>query len=85
LERAVTLLFPNVKYHHSSWPTTSKGIQSVFFLWFFVFRPGGTTKTYLEANSSGCWMKALKVDEKWSKWMIFWRQEFFFGSKFRQK
>jgi hypothetical protein len=64
----------------------------VFFLWFFVFRPGGTTKTYPEANSSGCWMKALKVDRKWVQmdensqngW-IFGDQNVFFGSKFRQK
>jgi hypothetical protein len=40
----------------------------VFFLWFFVIRLGGTTKTYPEANSSGCWMKALKEDENGFKW-----------------
>jgi hypothetical protein len=44
-------------------------LQVVFFLWFFVFRPGGTTKTYPEANSSGYWMKGLKVDENGFKWM----------------
>jgi hypothetical protein len=68
------------------------GLASVFFLWFFVFSPGGTTKTYLEANSSGCWMKALKVDENGFKWMkngqngwFFGDKDVFFGSKFRQK
>jgi hypothetical protein len=48
---------------------TPKGLGLVFFLRFFVFRLGGTTKTYPEANSSGCWMKALKVDENGFKWM----------------
>jgi hypothetical protein len=51
----------------------------VFFLWFFVFRPGGTTKTYPEANSSGCWMKALKVDENGFKWMKNGQNGWIFG------
>ena len=41
----------------------------VFFLRFFIFRPGGTAKTHREANSSSCWMKSPKVDESWFIWM----------------
>jgi hypothetical protein len=44
-------------------------MQQCFFYDFLFFRPGGTTKTYPEANSSGCWMKSLKVDENGFKWM----------------
>jgi hypothetical protein len=72
--------------------TSSFLFYAMFFLWFFIFRPGGTTKTYPEANSSGCWMKSLKVDEKGFKWMkksqngwIFGNQNVFLESKFRQK
>jgi hypothetical protein len=46
-------------------------VPASVFLWFFVFRPGDTTKTYPEANSSGCWMKALKVDEFMATRMFF--------------
>jgi hypothetical protein len=57
---------------------------SVFSMNFF-FRLGGTTKTYPETNSFGCWMKALKVDENGQNGLIFGDNYVFFGSKFCQK
>ena len=59
------------KYYpcHNLYISALGGYEALVFLRFFIFCPGGITKTYPEANSSRCWMKSPKVDENGFKWM----------------